>query len=112
MTKINNFRLYGESPFSVVVIHGGLGARGEMAPVAQVLEAEFGVLEPLQAELTLDGQVEELHPAEGVFEPLSARIKSFRFHSIENCGHKPWIERQAKEKFYKVLRSELSGAQA
>jgi len=54
MTKTNNCRLYGESPFSVVVVHGGPGVGGEMAPVAQALEAEFGVLEPLQTRLTLD----------------------------------------------------------
>lgn len=47
------------------------------------------------------------HPAEGVKEPLSRRLKDFRFILIENCGHKPWIEKQAKDKFYKILKMEI-----
>jgi pimeloyl-ACP methyl ester carboxylesterase len=47
------------------------------------------------------------HPAEGVQTPLYAILKSFRFILLANCGHKPWIERQAKDKFYKILKEEL-----
>jgi pimeloyl-ACP methyl ester carboxylesterase len=47
------------------------------------------------------------HPAEGVQKPLSAILKSFRFILLKNCGHKPWIERQARGKFYETLREEL-----
>ncbi|MBM4463239.1 MAG: alpha/beta hydrolase [Chloroflexi bacterium] len=47
------------------------------------------------------------HPAEGVQKPLSAVLKSFRFILLENCGHKPWIERQARHKFYRIIEEEL-----
>ncbi len=47
------------------------------------------------------------HPAEGVQVPLSAVLKSFRFILLKNCGHKPWIERQARDRFYGILREEL-----
>lgn len=47
------------------------------------------------------------HPAEGVREPLSAVLKDFRFVLLKQCGHKPWIERQAKEEFFRVLEREL-----
>lgn len=47
------------------------------------------------------------HPFEGVKEPLSSRLRDFRFILLENCGHKPWIEKQAKDKFYKILKSEI-----
>jgi len=47
------------------------------------------------------------HPAEGVQKPLSAILKSFRLILLENCGHKPWIERQARDEFYRILREEL-----
>jgi len=52
--------MYGSPPFSVALIHGGPGAPGEMAPVARELSSDIGVLEPLQSEKTIDGQVEEL----------------------------------------------------
>ncbi len=57
---MDNLRIYGTSPHSVAVIHGGPGARGEMAPVAQELAGHWGVLEPMQTAASLDGQIEEL----------------------------------------------------
>ena len=53
-------RRWGHGPYSVVVVHGGPGAPGEVAPVARELAAVKGVLEPFQTETTLDGQVKEL----------------------------------------------------
>jgi pimeloyl-ACP methyl ester carboxylesterase len=47
------------------------------------------------------------HPAEGVEKPLAAILGSFRFILIENCGHMPWIEREARDKFYGILKEEL-----
>jgi pimeloyl-ACP methyl ester carboxylesterase len=47
------------------------------------------------------------HPAKGVRQPLSSRLKDFRFITLEKCGHKPWIERQARDTFYEILRAEL-----
>jgi pimeloyl-ACP methyl ester carboxylesterase len=47
------------------------------------------------------------HPAEGVRRPLSAILRTFRFILIEKCGHKPWIEKEAKACFYEVLSEEL-----
>jgi len=57
---MKNFRVYGQSPFSIVVVHGGPGAPGEMKPVAEELSKNFGVVEPLQTKNSIDGQIEEL----------------------------------------------------
>ena len=47
------------------------------------------------------------HPAEGVEEPLSAVLKDFRSILLKKCGHKPWIERHARDIFYNILKQEL-----
>ena len=47
-------------PYTVAVIHGGPGVAGEMAPVAREISRTYGVIEPLQTEWTLAGQVVEL----------------------------------------------------
>ncbi len=47
------------------------------------------------------------HPAAGVERPLTAVVKDFRFILLKNCGHLPWIEREAKDRFYAILREEL-----
>ena len=57
---MENHRLYGSAPFPVAVVHGGPGAAGEMAPVAQELARNRGILEPLQTATSLAGQVDEL----------------------------------------------------
>ena len=57
---METLRKYGSDPFRVVVIHGGPGAVGSVAPIARKLGQTRGVLEPLQTAPTLDGQIEEL----------------------------------------------------
>jgi len=259
---MKNLRKYGNAPFNIAVIHGGPGLPGEVAPVARELSTDWGILEPLQTAISLEGQVQELktvlekngslpvtlighswgawlifilaaqhpslvkklilvgsgpfeekyvsklmetrlsrlnkeekkealslmeilsspetenesttmtklgklmdkadtydrlphnsgtlqcqqevfqkvwpdanelrksgkllelgkqiicpvvaihgdydpHPAEGIKDPLSHILKDFRFITLENCGHNPWIERHAKDKFYKILKEEL-----
>jgi pimeloyl-ACP methyl ester carboxylesterase len=47
------------------------------------------------------------HPYDGVKDPLGRVIKDFRFILLEKCGHHPWLERQARERFYQVLRAEI-----
>lgn len=47
------------------------------------------------------------HPAEGIKMPLSDVLKDFKFILLENCGHRPWIERKAKDKFFNILKKEL-----
>src|SRR5689334_10271462 len=53
-------RKYGSAPFRIVVVHGGPGAPGSVAPIARELGQTRGVLEPLQTATTVDGQIEEL----------------------------------------------------
>ncbi|MFC1899423.1 alpha/beta fold hydrolase [Chloroflexota bacterium] len=48
------------------------------------------------------------HLAAGIREPLSAILKDFRFILIENCGHTPWIERTARDNFYRILGDEIA----
>ena len=46
------------------------------------------------------------HLADGVIDPLSRTLKDFRFILLEKCGHYPWIERSARDKFYSILKKE------
>jgi pimeloyl-ACP methyl ester carboxylesterase len=47
------------------------------------------------------------HPAAGVQEPLAQVLKDFRFILLNQCGHKPWRERQARDEFFAMLDREL-----
>jgi len=58
---MNNIRTYGNESFIAAVIHGGPGARGELKPLAEELSRTGGILEPLQSEKSIPGEIEELH---------------------------------------------------
>ncbi len=59
---MKNYRTWGKPPYEIAVVHGGPGATGEMAEVADELsKAGLSILEPLQTDLSIDGQVDELH---------------------------------------------------
>ena len=47
------------------------------------------------------------HPYFGVTYPLTKVINNFKFILLEKCGHHPWFEKHAKDKFYEVLLREL-----
>ena len=47
------------------------------------------------------------HPAAGVVEPLSRTLKDFRFIMLEKCGHRPWLERNARDRFNNILKEEV-----
>jgi pimeloyl-ACP methyl ester carboxylesterase len=62
--KINSLRTvrkYGRNPFQIGLLHGGPGASGGMKPVAETLSTDFGILELLQTEKSIDGQIKELY---------------------------------------------------
>ncbi|MFP4474014.1 MAG: alpha/beta fold hydrolase [Desulfatibacillaceae bacterium] len=46
------------------------------------------------------------HPARAVLD-LEGRVEQFRFILLEKCGHRPWVERHARERFFHILREEL-----
>lgn len=47
------------------------------------------------------------HPYRGVVKPLSGTVRDFKFILLEKCGHKPWVEKDARDKFYDVMKKEL-----
>ena len=48
------------------------------------------------------------HLAAGVREPLTRVLKNFRLILLEKCGHEPWVEKYARDRFYEVLRKEIA----
>ena len=48
------------------------------------------------------------HTASGVKEPLSHVLKDFKFILLKKCGHEPWMERYARDEFFRILREEIA----
>jgi pimeloyl-ACP methyl ester carboxylesterase len=49
----------------------------------------------------------DAHPPGGFRETLATVLKDFRFVLLKHCGHVPWIERRARDEFFRVPRNEL-----
>ena len=47
------------------------------------------------------------HIDKGIKISLKKVIKKFKFILLERCGHYPWFEKYAKDKFYEILKNEL-----
>ena len=53
-------RKHGSPPYRAVAVHGGPGAAGSAAGLAEGLAAFCGTLEPYQSQRSINGQIEEL----------------------------------------------------
>ncbi len=47
------------------------------------------------------------HPIEGIRPFLESCLQAVRFHMLPECGHYPWIEKRARQRFFEILRQEL-----
>jgi pimeloyl-ACP methyl ester carboxylesterase len=47
------------------------------------------------------------HPIEGIRPLLEGCLRDVRFEMLPQCGHYPWIERRARERFFEILTREL-----
>jgi len=75
----------------------------ELRSSGRLLELGKGIQCPVVA---IHGDYDP-HLAEGVKAPLSRILKDFRLILLEKCGHCPWIERSARDRFYDILKNEV-----
>jgi pimeloyl-ACP methyl ester carboxylesterase len=47
------------------------------------------------------------HPGKMIYASLLAHIPHLEYHELENCGHSPWQERQARKEFFMVMTNWL-----
>ena len=49
------------------------------------------------------------HPIEGIRDSLRNLVSDFTFYELKRCGHTPWDERWARERFFKIVRDFING---
>lgn len=47
------------------------------------------------------------HPVQGVTRPLREAGIDLHVHLLPMCGHTPWLERQARDRFFDLLKREI-----
>jgi len=57
--------------------------------------------------LMLHGQFDP-HPGRMILASLKPHIQQLEYVEFESCGHYPWLEKAARDKFFSVLRGWLS----
>ena len=85
------------------VFQGVWGQASELRSSGKLLELGKRIKCPVVA---IHGDYDP-HPSAGVVEPLSRTLKDFRLILLEKCGHRPWLERNARDRFYNILKEEV-----
>ncbi len=143
-------REYGSGMETVIALHGGPAAAGDVAPLARELglalagrvmtrvygfdiEDESDELPGLDAtahdetwsdmvRLQLDGTypaafaaiagpvlmihgAQDPHPGPLIRDDLRAYIPHLEYQELPNCGHSPWLERQAAHAFFDIVNA-------
>jgi len=65
-----------------------------------VQPAEFA---RIQAPVTMIHGDEDPHPGSLIYKSLATFIQNIQYREVSQCGHIPWIEREAKDVFYELL---------
>ncbi len=92
-------------------------ARGYEETWADVLRLQREGVEPA-AFSAIEGPVlmlhgdDDPHPGLMILDSLRRHIPHMDYVGLDRCGHRPWLERQARKTFLEVLREWLSGATA
>lgn len=67
----------------------------------------LGRFQNISCPLVLIQGAADPHPPEGVIQPLRDSSADIKSYVLERCGHMPWREKYAKEKFAEILFTEL-----
>jgi pimeloyl-ACP methyl ester carboxylesterase len=57
----------------------------------------------IKAPVTMIHGDEDPHPGPLIYKSLEKSISDIKYIELPRCGHKPWIESEAKNEFYKIL---------
>ena len=57
---MKNYRVYGNKPYNIILLHGGPGAPGSLSSLGKMLSEEYGLIEHLQESDSIDGQIKEI----------------------------------------------------
>ncbi|MCP3968659.1 MAG: alpha/beta hydrolase [Lentisphaerae bacterium] len=67
----------------------------------------LGVVKKIKCSMTVIHGDSDPHSGALVKQSLSSAGIKFSFFELSRCGHKPWAEKYAKEKFFDLMRKEL-----
>jgi pimeloyl-ACP methyl ester carboxylesterase len=94
-----------KTDFEKVLKYDEIGFRQTWAGALSLQEqgiqpAEF---EHIQALVTMIHGDNDPHPGPLIYKTLTKFICDIKYLELSRCGHKPWIEIEAKNEFYKIL---------
>ncbi len=84
--------------------YAALWAEGAAMRSSGELEERFA---RIRVPIVLIHGADDPHPADGIAEVLRERGIPFREHRLLRCGHSPWKERFARDRFFALLELEV-----
>ncbi len=96
--------VYADIPFQVDMARAMAKDVTELRRTSQLIRFAETITCPVVA---VHGDYDPL-PADALRVSLSKGVKDFRLVILARCGHIPWIEKHARDKFFEVLNTELA----
>jgi pimeloyl-ACP methyl ester carboxylesterase len=84
-------------------IHSGVWPEAEKLRSSGMLLKSAGLI---ACPVVIIHGIDDPHPCEGVVEPLSLVIENIECHILERCGHYPWLEKHASDRFLEIMSGE------
>lgn len=107
MSKADSYELIEqERPNVIYDLHINRKVWGEASRMRSTGEI-LDILSRVRCPTTAIHGRNDPHPWEGVKYPLDELRPDDVFHLLDRCGHAPWLEKHARERFLNLLKDEL-----
>jgi len=103
LTRIQSFDPLASTSAGLECDEAGFSETWEDALSLQERGVQPAEFKAIQAPVTMIHGQDDPHPGSLIFESLAPFIGNIQYRELPRCGHTPWLERQAKEKFYSLL---------
>jgi pimeloyl-ACP methyl ester carboxylesterase len=80
---------------------------------ADMLRLQHGAIYPaafsaIECPVLMVHGADDPHPGQMTRDDLKPHIRQLEYRELSKCGHSPWLERQCREEFYRVLDEWIS----
>lgn len=107
MSKMDAYEMCGHDPLDSFDFDGHKKLMDEIRPLRRSGELlEMGKL--IEGEVLVFHGLDDPHPLEGITEPFEQADIPYELFTFDKCGHTPWHERYAKERFYELMSKVIS----
>ncbi|MCD4693715.1 MAG: alpha/beta hydrolase [Calditrichales bacterium] len=102
-TRIQSFNPFPAKPNVLDCDEGGYRETWKDALSLQERGVQPAEFTRIQSPVIMIHGDDDPHPGSLIYKSLTPFIPNIQYRELPRCGHTPWIEREAKDRFYEIL---------